>query len=135
MTRKLLSVRSQNLYGYVALGTCALSLGLAWGLSVNGLTVLIDASLTIALGILSLAVCLSGKGEPFDEMAVAHAGSASSAALTATLTGVGLACLGGLYAHQTFDPGCACCICIGFGLVARGVVFEFLERESADADD
>ena len=135
MNRTLLTVKARNLYGFIIMGICALALGVSWSLDETGLAVYFAALAQIAVGSLSFASCFSRNNEPYDEMAVAHNGAASSVALIATLIVVGLVCIWSICGHQSLELCSACCLFIGFGLFTRGLVFAWLERDDGGADN
>ena len=128
MHQTLLTVKARNVYGFVVLGVCALALGLSWAVDGTGIAVLATSCILLVICCLSLHACFSRAREPFDEMAVAHDGEASSIAHMAMLIALGVVCVYGMVCRQVVDLGSVCCLGIGFGLLARGVVFAWLER-------
>lgn len=111
-----------------------MALGVAWAIDASGIAVLAFALSVIAFGAFSIIASLSGRREVFDEMAVAHDGAASRAALASTLIAIGVVCIWGTAVQVAFAPGCVCCLSIGFGLLARGIAFARLEGDDAIAD-
>lgn len=128
MVRDMYSLKSRYAFGNVAIGLCLIALSLARVLDKGSLLALVAAACLLLVTILSLFACLSPRREATDEMYEAHDGQAAGHALRATLIVVGLICAASVVTSVKVDLAAAGLGVIGFGLLAYGIVFGWLER-------
>ena len=128
MAHDLLSLRSRNSFGNVALGLCLIGLGLARNLDSNCPLALGAAICPLIISVAALLACLSPCREMPDEMSEAHDGQAAGHALRITLIAVGATCAMSIVMDVRLDFTAASLGLIGFGLLVYGGIFGWLER-------
>ena len=124
----VLSIRYHHAFGNIAIGAALLILSIARTLNPNSWLTLVASVCLLALAALSLFVCLSPHHEPPDEMTVAHDGVAAGHALRATLIVAGATCATSMALGAKMDFTTISMGLMGFGLLAYGAIFAWLER-------
>ena len=128
MVHGLLSLRSRNAFGNIALGSCLIGLCIAFLLDKNALLALGTAVCLLLASVTCLFACLAPHREMDDEMSVVHDGRAAGHALRITLTAVGALCAVSMASGMQVDFTAASLGFIGFALLVYGIVFGWLER-------
>ena len=128
MAHDLLSLRSRNSFGNVAMGLCLVGLGLARILDPGCPLALGAAICLLVTSVVALLACLSPRREMPDEMSEAHDGQAAGHALRITLIAVGATCAVSMIMDLRLDFTSASLGLIGFGLLVYGSIFGWLER-------
>jgi hypothetical protein len=128
MVHGLLSLRSRNSFGNIALGSCLIGLCIAFLLDKNVLLGLGAAVCLLLASVVCLFACLAPHREMADEMSEAHDGRAAGHAFRITLAAVGAMCAVSMATGMQVDFIAASLGFIGLGLLVYGIVFGWLER-------
>ena len=125
----LLSVRNRNAFGNIALGLCLIGLCITLFLDKSSLLALGAAGCLLLVSLACLFACLCPRRETADEMSAAHDGQAAGHALRITLAAVGAVCAISMATGMQVNFSVAGIGLVGFGLLAYGIIFGWLERQ------
>ena len=128
MMHELLSIKSRNVFGNIAMGSCLMGLCIALLLNNSSLLAPGAAVCLLLVSVACLFACLYPHREMADEMSVVHDGQAAVHALRITLIALGSACAASIITGARVDFTAAGLGFIGFGLFVYGIVFWWLER-------
>lgn len=128
MARGLLSLRNRFAFGNAAIGLCLVSLGVIRLFDSSSLLALGASVLLLLTSVAAFLACFSSRREMPDEMSEAHDGVAAGHALRITLIVAGVLCVACMITNVKIDFASAALGLIGFGLLAYGAIFGWLER-------